>query len=135
MEWFLMPFKRYAEFSGRSRRKEYWSFVLAYAVIIGIIDIFNNLILTSASDNNSTGLASISLLISCILCLFSLAVFVPMLAVGVRRLHDTGRSGWYLLIPLIPLIGSLILLYFQVQDSQPGINAYGPNPKETPAPL
>ena len=135
MEWFLMPFKRYAEFSGRSRRKEYWSFVLAYAVIIGIIDIFNNLILTSASDNNSTGLASISLVISCILGLFSLAVFVPMLAVGVRRLHDTGRSGWYLLIPLIPLIGSLILLYFQVQDSQPGINAYGPNPKETPAPL
>lgn len=61
--------------------------------------------------------------------LFSLALFIPSLAVAVRRLHDIGRSGWWLLIGLIPLVGAFVLLVFAVQDSQPGSNAYGPNPK------
>lgn len=61
--------------------------------------------------------------------LYMLAVLLPGIAVGVRRLHDTGRSGWWLLISLVPLIGAIILLVFLVQDSQPGENQYGPNPK------
>ena len=65
--------------------------------------------------------------------LFWLAVLVPSIAVGVRRLHDTGRSGWWLLIGFIPLIGAIVLIVFFLFDSQPGTNAYGPNPKEAPA--
>jgi uncharacterized membrane protein YhaH (DUF805 family) len=61
--------------------------------------------------------------------LFVLANILPALAVGVRRLHDTGRSGWWLLIALIPLVGVIVLIIFYVQDSQPGVNKYGPNPK------
>lgn len=66
--------------------------------------------------------------------LFCLAVLIPSIAVGVRRLHDTGRTGWWLLIGFIPLIGAIVLIVFFVLDSQPGTNAYGPNPKETAAP-
>jgi uncharacterized membrane protein YhaH (DUF805 family) len=62
--------------------------------------------------------------------IYSLAILLPSLAVGVRRLHDIGRTGWWLLIGLIPLIGAIVLLIFAVQDSQPGTNQYGPNPKE-----
>ncbi|ELR64794.1 Hypothetical protein C942_01882 [Photobacterium marinum] len=62
---------------------------------------------------------------------YSLIVLVPAIAVGVRRLHDTGRTGWWMLIGLIPLIGFLVLLYFFVLDSNPGSNEYGPNPKES----
>lgn len=61
--------------------------------------------------------------------LYALAVLIPSLAVGVRRLHDTGRNGWWLLIGLIPLIGAIVLLVFFFQDSQPGNNEYGPSPK------
>jgi uncharacterized membrane protein YhaH (DUF805 family) len=66
--------------------------------------------------------------------LFCLGLLIPSIAVGVRRLHDTGRSGWWLLIGFIPLIGMIVLIVFFVLDSQPGTNAYGPNPKEAPAP-
>ena len=62
--------------------------------------------------------------------LYTLVVFVPSLALSVRRLHDTGKSGWWMLISLIPLVGPLIVLFFMVKDSQPGTNEYGPNPKE-----
>jgi uncharacterized membrane protein YhaH (DUF805 family) len=62
--------------------------------------------------------------------LYTLVVFVPSLALSVRRLHDIGKSGWWMLISLIPLVGPLIVLFFMVKDSQPGTNEYGPNPKE-----
>ena len=70
------------------------------------------------------------MIVSCILGLYGLAILLPGLAVAIRRLHDTGRSGWWLFISLVPLIGSFILLYFYLQNSQPGVNQYGPNPKE-----
>ena len=65
--------------------------------------------------------------------LYSLVILIPSIAVSVRRLHDTSRSGWWLLLCLIPLIGMVVLLIFMVQDSKPGQNQYGPNPKETTA--
>jgi uncharacterized membrane protein YhaH (DUF805 family) len=104
--------KNYVGFQGRARRKEYWMFVL-FSVIVSI--------LLSIVD----AIASLNSVLS---GLYSLAVLLPSLAVGVRRLHDTGRSGWWLLISLIPLIGTIILLVFLCQDSQED-NVYGPNPK------
>jgi uncharacterized membrane protein YhaH (DUF805 family) len=104
--------KKYADFSGRARRSEYWFFALAsfiaYAVAYGI------------------GLAIGTMILY---YLVALALLVPGLAVGARRLHDTDKSGWLLLLVLIPLIGGLVLLVFFVQDSQPGDNQYGPSPK------
>src|SRR5688572_31168375 len=112
MNWYIKALKQYIDFSGRAQRMEFWMFVL-----------FNFLV--------SLGLAIIDAIIGLgfLSPLYSLAVLIPSLAVGVRRLHDTGRSGWWLLIGLIPLIGIIILIVFWVQDSQPGDNAFGPNPK------
>ncbi|WP_240414173.1 DUF805 domain-containing protein [Paenibacillus periandrae] len=113
MEWFLKAFKNYAGFQGRARRKEYWMFVLfstIFSIVAAILDSIVNL--------NSV-LAG----------LYSLAILLPSLAVGARRLHDTGRSGWWLLISLIPLIGSIILIVFLCQDSEEYDNKYGANPK------
>jgi uncharacterized membrane protein YhaH (DUF805 family) len=107
---------QYVGFSGRARRSEYWFFVLfnvLLSIVAGIIG----------------GLIKFPLLST----LISLALLLPALAVSIRRLHDTGRSGWWLLIGLIPLVGLIVLIVFFVQDSQPGQNAFGPNPKGAPA--
>ncbi|MGB3609247.1 MAG: DUF805 domain-containing protein [Cellvibrio sp.] len=111
MEYFLGAYKKYADFTGRARRQEYWMFILFYfivSIILGIVD----------------GVLGIQILG----LLFSLASLVPSLAIGARRLHDTGRSGWWQLLYLIPLIGLIIMIIFLVQDSHPD-NEYGPNPK------
>lgn len=121
VEWYLEVLKKYADFSGRARRKEYWMFILINMLIsiaIGFVAGFVGGAL-GLSSNMSMALA----------LLYSVAVFVPSLAVSVRRLHDTGRSGWWLLIVLVPILGGLALLVFAVQDSQPGSNQYGNNPK------
>jgi uncharacterized membrane protein YhaH (DUF805 family) len=114
--------QKYADFSGRGRRSEYWYFALfnlLVAIAAGILDA----ILGTDFD---TGSGVIGLLAS-------LALLLPGLAAGVRRLHDTSRSGWWILIGLIPIIGWIILIVFYVQDSHPD-NQYGPNPKGVPAP-
>jgi len=105
---------KYADFSGRARRSEYWYWTLAVIVAIVVC-----LILTAIA--HTLGLVLYLLVL--------LGTLVPGLAVGVRRLHDTGRSGWWILIALVPLVGSIILLVFVCQDSQPGQNQYGPSPK------
>ena len=119
MNWYLGVLKKYADFSGRARRKEYWFFVL-FNVIINFVLAFLDGMLHMTT---STGIGVLS-------GLYTLAVLIPSIAVAARRLHDTGRSGWWMLIAFIPLIGWLVLLFFMVLDSQPGTNAYGPNPKE-----
>ncbi|MCX5810018.1 MAG: DUF805 domain-containing protein [Proteobacteria bacterium] len=121
MNWYLKALKKYAEFSGRAQRKEYWMFLLFYILIyiaFAIIDGVTGTFSTKAGMGLLGGLYAIALLIPCI-------------AVTVRRLHDTNRSGWWILIGLVPLIGNIILLVFMVQDSYPGENRYGPNPKDT----
>lgn len=112
MNWYIEVLKKYVVFTGRARRKEYWFFVLFSFIITSVLSFIDM--------NLGIGLASI----------YSLAVLLPSIAVLVRRLHDTGRSGWWALLMLIPLIGAIVLIVFTVQDSKPGKNQFGNNPKE-----
>jgi len=113
MSWYLEVLKKYAVFSGRARRKEFWMFYLINAIISVTLTFIEGL---AGSPGVVAGL-------------YSLAVLLPFIAVGVRRLHDTNRSGRWMLIVLIPFIGIIVLFVFMAQDSQPGDNQYGPNPK------
>ncbi len=119
MDWYLAVLKKYAQFSGRARRKEYWYFVL-FNILISIALVIVDSV--TGTLNNETGYGLLS-------GIYSLAVLIPSLAVGFRRLHDTGRSAWWLLIGLIPVIGAIVLIVFMVQDSEAGDNRYGPSPK------
>jgi uncharacterized membrane protein YhaH (DUF805 family) len=119
VSWYIEALKKYAVFGGRSRRREYWYFVLFTAIINGVLSIIDGVIGTLSSSANIGLLSGI----------YSLAVLVPSIAVSIRRLHDTDRSGWWVLIALIPIIGAIVLIVFLIQDSTPGSNRYGPNPK------
>lgn len=118
MSWYLEVLKKYAVFNGRARRKEYWMFTLINVLISFVLGFIEGAM--GLTDKRGWGPLG---------ALYTLAVLIPGIAVSVRRLHDTGRSGWWLLIALIPCIGAIVLLIFMVQDSDPGENQYGPNPK------
>ncbi len=118
MGWYLKALKQYVNFRGRATRKEYWMFVLFNFLIMLGLTIIDVIIILTADISQSI-----------FSNLYSLAVFLPSLAVGARRLHDTGRSGWWLLLGIVPLIGLIVLIIFFVQDSEPNENQYGPNPK------
>ncbi|MBR31823.1 MAG: hypothetical protein CMN77_10940 [Spirochaetaceae bacterium] len=120
MVWYLTAMKSYASFSGRARRREYWFFQLFYGVF---------LILVMAVDSVLSATVEGFPMMS-ILGAFLLLHFLPSLGVSVRRLHDVGRSGWMLLIGLVPVLGAVVLLVLTVGDSVPSSNQYGPNPKE-----
>jgi uncharacterized membrane protein YhaH (DUF805 family) len=113
VNWYLDVLKKYAVFTGRARRKEYWMFALFNVIIAIALGIIEGIV-------GGPGVLG---------GLYGLAVLIPSIAVGVRRLHDTGRSGWWILIGLVPVIGFIVLIVFFVADSQPGTNGYGPNPK------
>ena len=119
MNWYLEVVKKYAVFSGRAQRMEYWMFALFNVIIAFALGIFEGIF--GAIIGSDLNILSF---------LYAAAILLPSLAVTVRRLHDTGRSGWWLFIGLIPVIGWIALLVFYVQDSQPGQNQYGSNPKE-----
>jgi len=121
MNWYLAVLKNYAGFSGRARRKEYWMFALFNMIFLIVAIILDN-VLGTAIEDVGFGLFYF---------LYALAVLIPGLAVSVRRLHDVGKSGWMILISLIPIIGAIWLLVLMVIDSNPGENQYGPNPKES----
>ncbi len=140
MDWMLMPLRRYADFSGRSRRKEYWMyflFVIIVSVVLHIVDRALGLGGGSSSSMSTAGPqigAGASYHAGVLGIIFSLATLVPSIAVGVRRLHDTDRSGWWLLIAFVPFIGAIVLLVFFLLDGTPGPNRFGANPKDpTPA--
>ena len=116
MEWYIGVLKKYAVFSGRARRKEFWMFVLFNFIIGMVLGILSNI----------PGLGIVFIIIS---SLYSLAVLIPGIAVCVRRMHDTNRSGLLLLLGLIPLAGAIILLIFTLQEGTSGDNQYGANPK------
>ncbi|MEU8519970.1 DUF805 domain-containing protein [Streptomyces sp. NBC_01216] len=116
MNWYLDVLKKYAVFSGRARRKEFWMFVLfsfIASVVLSIVD--------SAIGMQLLG------------TIYFLAILIPSLAVTARRLHDTGRSGWWMLIGLIPLVGFIVLVVFCASEGDQQENAHGPNPKLAPA--
>jgi uncharacterized membrane protein YhaH (DUF805 family) len=120
MEWYLKVLRNYVGFTGRARRKEYWMFILfniIFAIAAMILD-------------NALGIAIEDVGYGPIYILYGLALFLPGLAVAVRRLHDVGKSGWFLFIALIPLIGTIWLLVLLAKDGEPGMNQYGINPKE-----
>jgi uncharacterized membrane protein YhaH (DUF805 family) len=119
MNYYLEVLKKYAVFNGRARRKEYWMFYLFNFIIGLVLGIIGGIV-------GATAKSGINILSG----LYGLAVLIPFIAVSVRRLHDTSRSGWWLLINLVPFIGPIVFLVFMASDSQPGENQYGPNPKE-----
>lgn len=113
MEWYLKVVRdNYANFNGRARRKEYWMFLLINFIISILIGVVAGFL---ARTTNITYFAFLS-------TLYSLAVMIPSIAVAVRRVHDSGKSGWFVLVPFYNL-------YLMLIDSQPGENEYGPNPK------
>ena len=121
MHWYLDVLKKYAVFGGRARRKEYWLFTLFNMIIAYVLLAIDYLLGTDFGSGS--GLLE---------TLYTLAVFLPGLAVFVRRLHDTGRSGWWFFIAFVPLVGWIVLFVFMVLDSQSGSNKYGENPKSVP---
>jgi len=120
MKWYLKALKQYADFNGRARRKEYWMFYLFYTISVILAVILDNL-LNLNFGNTGTGL---------IYVLYNIAIFLPVTAVTVRRLHDVGKSGWMIFILLIPIIGAIWLLILLLTQGTPGENKYGINPKE-----
>lgn len=119
MNWYIHVLKKYAVFTGRARRREYWFFALINILIVFIL----------AFIDNATGTLSAERGIGLLSGLYSLVVFLPGLGVSIRRLHDSNRSGWWMLISFIPLIGFIVLLVFMLLGSTPGNNQYGANPK------
>ena len=119
MNWYLAALKKYAVFNGRARRKEYWVFGLCNLIVWGALT------LTDMAIGTFNAVERVGLLST----IYMLAVAIPGLAVTVRRLHDTDRSAWGLLICLIPLVGAIVLFVFMALDSDPGQNRFGPNPK------
>jgi uncharacterized membrane protein YhaH (DUF805 family) len=120
MDWYLKVIRNYVGFSGRARRKEYWMFALINILISIVLGVVDGMFGLKVGGEQGAGLLGL---------IYSLAILLPSIAVGVRRLHDTGRSGWWMLIAFVPLIGVIVLIVFFVLDSQPGSNEYGPNPK------
>jgi len=114
-QYFLGTIKnRYADFNGRATRSEYWYYTLFYfilAIILKMIDTYvvNSMLGMSPSDALGGGLIQMA---------FALALLIPSIAIGVRRLHDIGKSGWWMLISLVPVIGFFLLIYFFVQKSK-----------------
>lgn len=144
IEWMILPFKRYAQFTGRSRRMEYWSFVLLNVVVIGVLFLllfgtgagfgfFNSVENDPADAIGAMFFGGFGIVI----LLYWFAVLVPWIAVTVRRLHDRDMSGWWYLgfivasmIPFVGWIASIALLVILVLPGTPGSNRFGPDPKD-----
>ena len=120
MNWYIQVLKKYVDFSGRARRREYWMFVLFNILISLVLTIVDFML---GTYNGRLGIGLLGGIYAC-------AVVIPGIAVTVRRLHDTDRSGWWILIVLIPIIGPIVLLVFMLIDGTPGPNRFGPSPKE-----
>ena len=127
MHWMLMPLRRYADFSGRSRRKEYWMFFLLN-MLIGFV-VWSLLAITFFAGMSETEMTAVLTPVFVLYGLIALGFAIPGLAVTVRRLHDTDRSGWTLLLGLIPLVGAIVLIVFYCTEGTPGPNRFGADPK------
>lgn len=128
MEWMLLPLKRYADFSGRSRRKEYWMFALLQIIIIFAITIIGG-VLGAFTPDASGAMSTGGGLMFALFGIYILAIFIPSLAVQVRRFHDQDKSGWFVLLNFIPYVGGLVVLVFMCLDGTKGKNRFGDDPK------
>ncbi|GGP24644.1 DUF805 domain-containing protein [Silvimonas amylolytica] len=121
MNWYVAVLQNYTGFTGRARRKEFWMFALCNLIINLILRVADHLfgffILTPEGSIGILG------------TIYGLAVLIPSLAVAVRRLHDGDHTGWWLFMVLLPIVGSIILLVFMLQQSSPGTNRFGPSPR------
>ncbi len=134
MDLMFQPLRKYADFTGRARRMELWLFWL---LLIGIQIVFSILIGLVAGPTAAVAdptdpfavLNGPAKALYGVFFLMMLALLIPSLAVSIRRLHDTNRTGWWLLLGLIPFLGALVLLIFYLLDGTPGPNKYGPDPK------
>lgn len=130
MKWYIKVLKDYSNFRTRARRSEYWFFVLFNLIFAIAAMLVDNLLGTTYKFPSEFGEAGLPY--GWVYTLYALVLFIPGLAVAVRRLHDVGKSGWFLLIGLIPLIGFIWLLVLFLTEGKPGENKWGPNPKEIP---
>lgn len=121
-------FRNYVTFRGRAPRSEYWWFVLFFFLGSALLAVIEGVFLGVGETARIPGGWEWHSDGGPLTGLFALAMILPMLAVTVRRLHDIGKSGWWVLIGLVPFFGALVLLYFYVQPSEPGQNVFGPNP-------
>lgn len=135
ISWMLLPLRRYAQFSGRACRKEYWHFVLFLIICLIVLSVIETMLGLGTTERWAESVepgfgysAGASHNGGPLMGLFALATLIPSLAVGVRRLHDTDRSGWWLLIGLIPLVGAIVLLVFYVEKGTVGPNRFGEDP-------
>lgn len=120
MNWYLLALKKYAVFNGRARRKEYWYTALINLIIIFVLDGIKIAIYGSSRE----GLNPVNI----ITMIYFISVFIPLIAVTVRRFHDTGRTGWWLLIGFIPIVGYVVFLIFMILKGDPEKNRYGSSP-------
>ena len=132
MHWMLMPLRRYADFSGRSRRKEYWMFFL-FNWLIGVAVGFLALLLYTMGLSE-TAMMTILTPVLALYAIAAIAFVIPGLAVTIRRLHDTDRSGWAILWGLVPIIGAFMLLVFYITEGTRGPNRFGPDPVDDRGP-
>ena len=121
MKWYLKAFSQYAVFQGRARRKEYWMFFICNYIVTAILGGVSSLIASNAS--------SPVLIAGAVSGIYALIIFLPSLAVSIRRMHDIGKSGTWLLISLIPLIGTIWYFLLTCKSGNYGDNIYGPDPK------
>ena len=135
MEWMLMPYRRYFDFSGRSRRKEYWMFFLLFVIVYAVafaLMFAGGYSMTPSMDAAAPPpeMSGTMLLGAAIMGIFVLGSLIPAIAVQVRRFHDQDRSGWFVLLNFIPYLGSLIVLVFMCLEGTKGPNRFGPDPKD-----
>lgn len=121
MKWFIKCLKKYADFSGRTSRTEYWRFVSFVVIFMFVLFV---LAVPTENDPNPNPIFAI------LLAVFSFALIIPSLAFAVRRLHDIGKSGWYILIGIIPIVGSIIQLVWACTDSEHRTNEWGQDPSK-----
>ncbi len=133
MHWMTLPLRRYADFSGRSRRKEYWMFHLFNLLVAAAIWTLIGIVMLAMynADASEDVMMTIFVPLAALHFFFALFLIVPGLAVTVRRLHDQDKSGWAILVALIPGIGGLVLLVFMILEGTRGPNRFGPDPLES----
>ncbi len=120
MQWYLKVLRQYADFSGRARRTEYWMFTLFSVLISLVLALIDSFVLGSPMSSGIGVLGAI----------YAIAVLLPTLAVGARRLHDTDRSGWWQLILIVPVIGAIVLIVLFALEGNRAANQHGADPKE-----